>query len=217
MCACVYAPAQKRPCNNHHKQEEIRLKAKPTSPKNTTNPSQLLIAAGSVTKLVDDPTATRRKHPASLRPGDSDSPAGLQSRQCCCVPCCVHHLQPHSILPPRASTVSGGCFASSTHAAGAQRGRSTDPHGCEVLMLQEQSMEGSSSQRDLAGLRLHGTKAKAKRACCERNEEDISGWITLDEGLATGRNKLTSRESCLAGSSHDSDRCLSGDKHRAAQ
>lgn len=211
MCVCVYAPAQKRPCNNHHKQEEIRLKAKPTSPKNTTNPSQLLIAAGSVTKLVDDPTATRRKHPASLRPGDSDSPAGLQSRQCCCVPCCVHYLQPHSILPPRRLLCQQHPRCWSTESG------STDPHGCEVLMLQEQSMEGSSSQRDLAGLRLHGTKAKAKRACCERNEEDISGWITLDEGLATGRNKLTSRESCLAGSSHDSDHCLSGDKHRAAQ
>lgn len=86
-----------------------------------------------------------------------------------------------------------------------------------MLMLQQQSTEGSSSQRDLAGLRLHGTKAKAKRACCERNEEDIGGRITPDEGLATGRNKLTRRESCLAGSSHDSDHRLSGDKHRAAE
>lgn len=85
-----------------------------------------------------------------------------------------------------------------------------------LMLQQQQSTEGSSSQRDLAGLRLHGTKAKAKSACCERNEEDINGQITLDEGLATGRNKLTRKESCLAGSSHDSDHHFSGDKHRPA-
>lgn len=80
-----------------------------------------------------------------------------------------------------------------------------------MLMLQQQSTEGSSSQRDLAGLCLHGPKAKAKSACCEGNKEDIHSWIALDEGLATGRNKLTRKESCLAGSSHDSDHHFSGD------
>lgn len=84
-----------------------------------------------------------------------------------------------------------------------------------MLMLQQESTEGSSSQRDLAGLYLHGTKAKAKSACCEGNEEDINSWITLDEELATGRNTLTRKQPCLAGSSRDSDHHFLGDKHRA--
>lgn len=83
-----------------------------------------------------------------------------------------------------------------------------------MLMLQQQSTEGSSAQRDLAGLCLRGTKAKAKSVCCEGNEEDINSWIMLDEGLATRRNKLTRKESCLAGGSHDSDHHFSEDKHR---
>lgn len=47
--------------------------------------------------------------------------------------------------------------------------------GREMLMLQQQSMEGSSSQRDMAGLHLHGTKAKAKSACCEGRRTSTAG------------------------------------------
>lgn len=202
-CVCVYAPVQKTPCDEHHKQEEIKLKAKSISG-NTINSSSPLISA--VMQSWEMTPVQWAQAPGLPQPRWKLQVCRAPEHH----PGCLHHAQPLCVLLPRAL-----CSASSTHTPGAGRGGSTEPWAGEMLMLQQQSSEGSSSQRDLAGLRLHGTKAKAKSAC-KGNEEDIYSRITMDEGLATGRNKLTRRESCLAGSSHDSDHHFSGDKHRAA-
>lgn len=134
------------PCNIHQKQEEIRLK-------NTTILTQQLISADSDAKLMGDTTAAR---PSVQPPWDQVAGTDVQDKNTAehhPPPCHVHSPQPHRI--PRAALPVAPTSLE-------QRGRSAEPHGCEMLMLQTQSTEGSSAQRDLAGSRLRGTKAKGK-------------------------------------------------------
>lgn len=143
---CSHSEETTPPCNIHQEQEEIRLK-------NTTTLTQQLISADSDAKLMGDTTAAR---PSVQPPRDQVAGTDVQDKDTAehhPPPCHVHSPQPHrtpgAALPAAPMSLE-------------QRGRSAELHRCEMLMLQPQSTEGSSAQRDLAGSRLRGTKATGK-------------------------------------------------------